>query len=831
MIPRLASAGFSEKAPRVLIVEDAPDDVELLLMTLRRAGLQPDYRVVDTTAGIEDALASQSWDIVLADFNVPGTDFATILRLSKASDPDRPVIVVSGSIGEETAVELMRNGVADLVLKSNMARLAPAIVRELIAARQEQARREADQRFRNIVEVTGDWIWETDEAHRFTFFSEAIEQSQWLDPAANLGKTRWELADAEPDNDPDWGQHRADLAARRTFRNYRVCFGKGASRHHLVSSGVPFFDRDGTWRGYRGITRDETPIIEAYRRAEAAETLLHDAIDSISEGFVVFDKDDRVVMVNEAYRAIHAEIDDLIEPGASFEKLLQAAVARGIYPDAVGREAEWLATQTAEHRSLSGNSLRRLKGGRWMLVTERRMRNGGTAGLRMDITALKTAEAERDYLSYHDAVTGLPNQTLFTDRLAQALVQMHRSGEAVAVFGIELTSLADIRVSQGLEAGEAALHETGQRLLAALEPGDSVAHVGNGRYLAFSSGTGCEAKLAATLGRALLAAEGAFEFKDADVPLRIAIGVSVAPSDGEEPDSLIRAATTALSEVRANPLRRYQFYRAEMTRAAVFRWNMEADLRRAIEKKEFLLHYQPQLDTRSYRITGVEALLRWAHPEHGMISPGQFIPVAEETGLIVPLGEYALRLACTQASVWRDRHGAAVPVAVNLSAVQLAEAGLEDSVTAILRETGLAPAMLKLELTESAILSDAAAATRTMQRLAAGGIRFALDDFGMEHSSLSYLSRLPIDTLKVDYAFVSKMTEDRAHAALVQAIIAMTHSLGMVAIAEGVERPDQLFYLQAYGCDALQGFLFSRPLPIEELLQVVAAGTIAPSAA
>ncbi|WP_147283676.1 EAL domain-containing protein [Bosea caraganae] len=815
----------------MLIIEDAPDDVELLLLTLRRAGLKPDYRVVDTVSGIEDALGNHAWDIVLADFNVPGTDFATILRLSKTADPDRPVIVVSGSIGEETAVELMRNGVADLILKSNMARLAPAIVRELTAARQELARREADQRFRNIVEVTGDWIWETDEAHRFTFFSEATERSSWLDAAGNLGKTRWELTDAEPDGDQDWRQHKADLAARRAFRNYRVCFGKDAGRHHLVSSGVPFFDRNGVWRGYRGITRDETPIIEAYRRAEEAETLLHDAVDSISEGFVVFDAEDRVVMVNEAYRSFHAEIADIIKPGATFEELLKAAIACGIYPDAVEHEAEWLAARMAEHRDLSGNSLRRLKDGRWMLVTERRMRNGGTAGLRMDITALKTAEAERDYLSYHDAITGLPNQALFTDRLAQALVQMHRSGVSVAVLSLELTSLADIRVSQGLEAGEAALHETGNRIQAALAAGDTVAHVGNGRYLAFSGESGCEAKLAATIARVLRSTEQGFEFNGADVPLRIAIGVSVAPSDGEEPDGLIRAATTALSGVKANPLRRYQFYRAEMTKAAVFRWNMEADLRRAIEKKEFLLHYQPQLDTRSYRVVGVEALLRWAHPEHGMISPGQFIPVAEETGLIVPLGEYALRLACTEARGWHDQLAVSVPVAVNLSAVQLAEAGLEDTVTAILRETGLPPSMLKLELTESAILSDAAAATRTMQRLAEGGIRFALDDFGMEHSSLSYLSRLPIDTLKVDYAFVSKMTEDRAHAALVQAIISMTHSLGMVAIAEGVERSDQLFYLQAYGCDALQGFLFSRPLPLAALLQVLAAGIVMPAAA
>jgi diguanylate cyclase (GGDEF)-like protein len=812
----------------LLIIEDSPDDVELLLHSLRRAGLKPDYRVVDTAAGIEDALRDRSWDVVLADYNVPGTDFGTILRLNKTFDPDLPIIVVSGSIGEETAVALMRNGVADLILKNNMARLGPAIVREVTAARQQQARREADQRFSNIVEVTGDRVWESDENHRFTFVSEALDGDDWFDPAGNIGRTRWEIDGAEPDGDDDWREHKADLDARRPFRNYRVRFGAGSGRRYLVTSGVPFFDRDGIWRGYRGTTRDETPTIEAYRRAEEAEALLHDAVDSISEGFVVLDAQDRVVMVNEAYRAIHAEIADIIKPGASLEDLLRAAAERGIYADAVGREAQWLAERLAERRDLSGNNLHRLRDGRWMLVTERRMRNGGTAGLRMDITALKAAEAERDYLAFHDAITGLPNQTLFTDRLAQALVQMQRANELVAVLSLELTSLADIRASQGLEAGEAALHETGRRIQAALAAGDTVAHVGNGRYLAFSADAGSEAKLVATVGRVLSAAEQGFEFNGVDVPLRIAMGLSLAPTDGEEPDSLIRTAATALSEVRSNPLRRYQFYRAEMTKAAVFRWNMEADLRRAIERKEFLLHYQPQVDARSHRIVGVEALMRWAHPERGLIPPGQFIPVAEETGLIVSLGEFALRQACGDASAWCARLTTPVPVAVNLSAVQLADVQLEAGIVSILQETGLAPGMLKLELTESAILSDAAAATRTMRNLAERGIGFALDDFGMEQSSLSYLSRLPIDTLKVDYAFVSKMTNDRAHAALVQAIISMTHSLGMIAIAEGVERPDQLIYLQAYGCDALQGFLFSRPVPLETLLPALAKGSVAP---
>jgi predicted signal transduction protein with EAL and GGDEF domain len=280
------------------------------------------------------------------------------------------------------------------------------------------------------------------------------------------------------------------------------------------------------------------------------------------------------------------------------------------------------------------------------------MRDGGTAGLRMDITALKTAESERDYLAYHDALTGLPNQALFHDRLTQALAKVCSSQEVLAVLNLQLVSLTDIRLSQGLAAGKAAIIEAGRRIQATLSGGATVAHVGDGRYLAFSSEAGSDSMAIAAMGSIFPAMTPAFSFNGIVLPLRIVIGASIAPVDGVEPERLIRNATTALNEVERDPSLAYRFYRPRMTKAAVLRWNMESDIRRGIEKNEFLVHYQPQVDARSYRITGAEALIRWAHPEHGLIPPGKFIPVAEETGLIVPLGELALRLACSEARTW-----------------------------------------------------------------------------------------------------------------------------------------------------------------------------------
>ena len=824
----LAVPNSSQDTPRVLIIEDSSSDAELILHALRSDGRGPHCQVVYTANDIETALASPDWDIVLSDYNVPGTGFSKILALNKACDPDRPIILISGSIGEEAAVALMRDGVADLILKSNMSRLPPAIARELNSACERYARREADDRFRSVIEVTGDWIWETDEEHRFTFFSEGISNANWLIPAANLGKTRWELFGAGPEDDRDWRQHKADLEARRPFRTFRITFEKDGRCHHLTTSGAPFFDRTGAWRGYRGMARDDTAIVEVSRRAEDAEALLKDAVDSISEGFVFFNSTDRMVLANDACRNLYPEIADVMVPGSRFEDIMWAAAERGVYPEAAGRESDWLRAKMAAHRDLSGNSMHSLKGGRWILVTERRMRNGGTAGLRMDITALKAAESERDFLAYHDAITRLPNQALFRDRLAQALAKVRPSEEALAVVSLELTSLADIRASQGLSAGKAAMIETGRRIEAALSAGDTVGHLGDGRYLAFSTEAGSDSTAISAVGRILATVKDDFRFNGVDMPLRVVLGASLAPADGTESNRLIRNATTALSEVKANPSQPYQFYSPAMSKAAVFRLEMESDIRRGIEKNEFLLHYQPQVDAQTFRITGAEALMRWAHPEHGFVSPGKFIPIAEETGLIVPLGELALRLACSEAKAWCHPTFAPFSIAVNVSAVQLSDARLKDTILSILEENELPPEMLKLELTESAILKNVEAASRTMHELAEMGIRFALDDFGIEHSTLSHLARLPIETLKLDYAFVSKMIEDNAYAALVQGIISMAHSLGMSAIAEGVERAEQVSSLQSYGCDQLQGFLFSRAIPVAALVERLACGVIRP---
>jgi diguanylate cyclase (GGDEF)-like protein/PAS domain S-box-containing protein len=555
--------------PKILIIEDSDDDADLLLRELRRSGIDPIFERFISADGVRDALTRGPWDIVLSDHGLPRNDFSDILRLVKEHDPELPFIVVSGSIGEENAVSLMRAGVSDFIFKGNLSRLIPAIHRELAAAAQQHARREADQRFRDIVEVSGDWIWETDAEHRYTFLSNRFEDAEWANPATAIGKTPWELAGADPDADEHWQAHLSDRQARRTFRNFLFSVSaRTGSRHHVSMSGLPVFDRAGVFRGYRGTATDETRMVEAFWRAGEAETLLRDAVESISEGFLILDRNDRIVMANDALRKLYPDVADRLAPGVAYEEVLRAAIVENVYPDARGREADWLTTRLEDHRDLAGGIIEKLSDGRWVMCTERRMSNGGIAGLRMDITALKKAEAQRDHLAYHDVITGLPNKAVFTDRLTQAIGRIQGAGGALAVVCLELASLNDIRDSLGLEAGDEAIREVGQRLKNTVARGETVAHIGAGQFLVLRLEIEDDAAALTSIERLLFPLSDRLHIQGVEVPLRIAVGASTAPGDSVEPDALIRNATTAMHKAKSRPAQRYQFYSSEMTNVA-----------------------------------------------------------------------------------------------------------------------------------------------------------------------------------------------------------------------------------------------------------------------
>lgn len=445
-----------------------------------------------------------------------------------------------------------------------------------------------------------------------------------------------------------------------------------------------------------------------------------------------------------------------------------------------------------------------------------------------DITERKLAEEQIAFLAYHDSLTALPNNRLFRDRLHHAIAQAERNNKMLAVMFLDLDRFKLINDTMGHSAGDELLKITSQRLIEAVRKTDSVAinTVGLGSSVARLGGDEFTILLEdiSSVQAVTRIAERIVEnislpmmLGRQEVHISTSIGIAVYPQDGSEVDEIIRHADTAMYHAKGQGRNNFQFYTDSMNRSSAELLALENNLHKAIEQRQLCLYYQPQVSVVSGELVGMEALIRWKHPERGFVSPGVFIPVAEETGMIMQIGEWVLREACEQGMRWIEAGYKIFKISVNLSARQLKDEGLPALIEKILHETGLPADKLGIELTESAIILEPEIALAHLQKIKALGVNLSLDDFGTGYSSLSYLKRFPIDTLKIDQAFVRDVKVDHEDAALVKAIIAMAHGLGMDVIAEGVELEEQLEFLGANNCDTIQGFLFSRPLPANEL--------------
>jgi diguanylate cyclase (GGDEF)-like protein/PAS domain S-box-containing protein len=437
-------------------------------------------------------------------------------------------------------------------------------------------------------------------------------------------------------------------------------------------------------------------------------------------------------------------------------------------------------------------------------------------GTAFDITKRKEAEEQIKNLAYHDALTGLPNRLLFNDRLSVAVAQAHRQGYRLAIFFLDVDRFKVINDSLGHSLGDRLLQGVARRLQASVREGDTVARLGGDEFILLLPALNRTEDVAKVAEKILDSLKLPFRLEGRELYVTASMGISLYPDDGGDAETLIKNADTAMYRAKEQGRDNYQLYTPAMNATAVERLALENSLRKALARDELELVYQPLLDLGTGRVHGLEALLRWRHPERGLLLPSEFIPLAEVTGLILPIGPWVLRTACARARTWQDLGHPHLTIAVNLSARQFQQPDLVAQVKRALEETGLPPRCLDLEITETNAMQNAEATIHTLRELKTLGVRISIDDFGIGYSSLNYLKRLPIDTLKIDQSFVRDITTDPDDAAIATAVIALAHTLKLRVVAEGVETQEQLAFLAARHCDRMQGYLFSRPLQSQE---------------
>ena len=443
----------------------------------------------------------------------------------------------------------------------------------------------------------------------------------------------------------------------------------------------------------------------------------------------------------------------------------------------------------------------------------------GVYGMTKDITERKKAERIINHMAYHDVLTGLPNRRMFKDRLTEELERAREAGGHLAVMFLDLDRFKIINDTLGHDMGDRLLQVVAKRINACARPLDTVARMGGDEFTILLPDVKSEAEPIQVAESLLNSLKDSFTLEGHEFHITTSIGIALYPNDGPDSDALMKNADTAMYRAKESGKNQYRLYNALMNDQAFNRLTLENDLRKALERGEFVAYYQPQLNIETGEIIGMEALVRWKHPERGLVSPAQFIPLAEETGLIVQIDEWVLRTACEQNKRWQEQGYRPLRVAVNLSTQQFQQANLVERVAQVLKETGLDPQYLELEITESIAMYNVERVIITLQELAKLGLEIAIDDFGTGYSSLVYLKNFPIHRLKIDQSFVRDITTDHGDAAIVSTIIAMSHSMQLDVIAEGVETPEQLKFLHEQKCREMQGYLFSGPVPAERFEQ------------
>jgi diguanylate cyclase (GGDEF)-like protein/PAS domain S-box-containing protein len=788
--------------------------------------------VLDGNPGFADAAkrfierlprqANAAGDVVLIDLGLAGLDLASRV---KRSNPSLIVIALALFPSPELLAEAERAGIDAVVSKEAFAEELPGALARMAAGAPpaepaaHASLRASEERFRQLTQLSSDWYWEQDAELRFVHTGGGDDDDRaGITAEQHVGMRRWELPGTEP-LEGDWSAHQAVLAARAPFRDFLIKrMVNGIAVSFISVSGEPVFDAGGAFRGYRGIARDVTVSHQAMRALRESERRLSTLISSLPGAAYRCRNDANWTMefVSEGTRAL---------TGHAPEDFTSGRVSYGSLMHEDDRDQVWRSTQdalrhglpyTMEYRIRTAQGVEKWIWERGVGVQGEHAAVVALEGFVSDITERKLAEQRLAQLAQFDTLTGLPNRLLLQDRLAQSLTQSRRHDRKVGVLFVDLDRFKLVNDSLGHYAGDLLIADVARRLMRCVRPGDTVGRISGDEFAVVRADL-AHADDAALVAQKLVAALAEpYHLAGSEAFATASIGIAVYPGDGNDAEDLLRNADMAMYRVKESTRNAYCFFTAEMNLRSAEKMQLNNDLRHAIERGEFVLHYQPKVELGRGTLTGFEALLRWNHPTRGLVPPGQFVPALEESGLIVPVGEWVLREACAQIGRWRRAGIAPVPVAINLSAKQFRRRDLDEVVSAALADARVAPALLELEITDSCLMEDPDQAGRLLHRLRDAGVRISVDDFGTGYSSLSYLTRLPLSALKIDRSFVRDAMTNPEAASIVRAVIDMAHNLRFTVVAEGVETAQQVAFLRLHECDQAQGYHFGRPASAEQ---------------
>ena len=685
----------------VLLVEDSPGDARLIREMFNEQG-QRNVRLthVECMKDAEKHLAEHAVDMILLDLGLPDTQGVEAVRRTHAASPHVPLVVLSGMDDESMALQAMKKGAQDYLIKGQieprelMRALHYAVERKVI----EETLFDEKERAQVTLDCIGDAVICTDIAGNITFLNKVAEKM-----------TGWPLAEAA---------------------------GKP------MAEAIQIVD---------AATRLTTPD-------PMEKSILQDKTGHLPLNCILIRRDGHEIFIEDSVSPIH---------------------------DRDGKVA-------------------------------------GSVLVFRDVTTARALAEKVVHSAQHDPLTGLPNRLLLSDRIGQAIALAGRHMHKGAVLFLDLDGFKHINDSLGHRVGDELLQSVAKRLRTSVRAPDTISRQGGDEFIVLLQEVKQPEDAAIWARRVLQLVAETHSCEKHRLHVTASIGISVFPDDGSDAEALIKNADTAMYQAKANGRQSYKFFKAVMNVRAVERQTIEEDLRHALTRREFALHYQPKVNIQTGAIAGAEALLRWAHPSRGFIPPVEFIPVAEESGLILSIGAWVLREACAQAKAWVDAGLPLATMAVNVSAVQFRNEDFLESMFTSLNETGLDPRFLELELTESVLMKQPELTAHILQILREKGVQVSVDDFGTGYSSLSYLQQFPIDVLKIDQSFVRRMTTNPGETAIVSAIISMAKSLHLKVIAEGVETFEELAFLKAQECDEAQGFYFSRPVPPAQFADLLA---------